>query len=461
MSGGSQFIVRGGRPLRGRVRVPGDKSIGHRALLFGALARGPSTIEGFSGGEDNLSTAACLRSMGVSIRVEGERVQVEGAGLRGLRMPRDVLDCGNSGTTMRLLAGLLSAQRFGSRLIGDESLQKRPMGRVVRPLRARGAYIAGLTPEGKQATGDDPEQKVLPPLSIAPLVEGEQLAGIEYDMPIASAQVKSCLLLSGLYAGGPTVLKEPYVSRDHTERMMLALGVPLQTMGTMVYLDPAEDWTGGWDGFDWRVPGDLSSAAFPLVAALALPGSNVLLEGVGINPTRTGLLDHFRLMRAEVGSEPKPDGAGNEPTADLRVVSTRRPRPSLVGGELLVRMIDEVPAACALAAAASGTTEIRDAAELRVKESDRIAEMARVLDAFGVPCEELDDGLRIQGGGELRPARVQSKGDHRIAMAAAMLALQVTEGESVIEDVDCVATSFPRFVETFRQLGADIEERTE
>ncbi len=397
--------------------------------------------------------------MGVDVQVDGDRVAVRGVGLRGLRMPRDVLDCGNSGTTMRLMAGLLSAQRFGSRMVGDASLTRRPMGRIVRPLRARGAYIAGLDPQGKQATGEDPEQKVLPPLSIAPLIEGEQLAGIEYDMPVASAQVKSCMLLSGLYAAGPTALNEPHLSRDHTERMMLSLGVPLQTMGTMVFLDPNDDeWSGGWDGFDWTVPGDISSAAFPLVAALALPGSRVTLEGVGVNPTRTGILDHFRLMGAEVSRVPKPDGAGGEPTADVAVESSRRPRKSLVGGELLVRMIDEVPAVCALAAAAPGVTEIRDAAELRVKESDRIAEMAKVLGAFGVACEELEDGMRITGGGPLRPARVTSHGDHRIAMASAVLAMQVEEGESVIEDVDCVATSFPAFADTFRSLGADITE---
>ena len=452
------LVIRGSGPLRGRIHVPGDKSIGHRALIFAALARGKSTITGFSGGEDNLATAGCFRAMGVPIAVEGETVRVEGVGLRGLRMPREVLDCGNSGTTMRLMAGLLSAQRFGSRMVGDESLTKRPMGRIVRPLRARGAYIAGLTPGGKQATGEDPEQKVLPPLSIAPLVEGERLAGIEYDMPVASAQVKSCMLLSGLYAAGPTALNEPHLSRDHTERMMMELGVPLETMGTMVYLDPRADWSGGWDGVEWRVPGDLSSAAFPLVAALALPGSALVVEGVGVNPTRTGLLDHFRLMGAEVRQVPKPEGAGGEPTADLEVRSSRKPRASMIAGELLVRMIDEVPAACALAAAAPGTTAIRDAAELRVKESDRIAEMARVLTAFGVPNEELADGLLVHGGGPLTPAEVESRGDHRIAMAAAVLAMQVGEGESIIHDVECVATSFPGFAETFRALGADIHE---
>ncbi|MAQ19610.1 MAG: 3-phosphoshikimate 1-carboxyvinyltransferase, partial [Sandaracinus sp.] len=255
----SRFTVRGRGPLRGTVKVPGDKSIGHRSLLFAALARGASTIAGFSGGEDNLSTAACLRAMGVDVQVDGDRVAVRGVGLRGLRMPRDVLDCGNSGTTMRLMAGLLSAQRFGSRMVGDASLTRRPMGRIVRPLRARGAYIAGLDPQGKQATGEDPEQKVLPPLSIAPLIEGEQLAGIEYDMPVASAQVKSCMLLSGLYAAGPTALNEPHLSRDHTERMMLSLGVPLQTMGTMVFLDPNDGECSGLSvASDFLIPRDAS-----------------------------------------------------------------------------------------------------------------------------------------------------------------------------------------------------------
>jgi len=444
----SRIVVRRAGPLRGRAEVPGDKSIGHRAILFAALARGRSTIRGLSGGEDNRSTAQVFREMGVAIEEEGDTALVDGVGLRGLRMPKGVLDCGNSGTTMRLVSGILAAQRFGTRMVGDASLTRRPMGRIVGPLRARGAHIAGTSKEGSD--------EHFPPLSVAPLVEGEALAGLEYDMPIASAQVKSCLLLSGLYADGPTALREPVISRDHTERMMLSLGVPLRTEGSMVALDP-RGWDGGWEPFEWRVPGDLSSAAFLLCATHLVEGSSLVLEGVGTNPTRTGLLDLLRLLGAGVTHVPKEDGAGGEPRADLHV-ETARLRGTTLGGELLVRMIDEVPAACALAVAATGTTTIRDARELRVKESDRIAAMARVLTAFGVTCRELEDGLVIEGGARLRGCTVESRGDHRIAMAAAILGL-AAEGETIIEDTACVATSFPSFVSSLSELGADIEER--
>ncbi|MCA9582927.1 MAG: 3-phosphoshikimate 1-carboxyvinyltransferase, partial [Myxococcales bacterium] len=276
-------------PLQGAVQVPGDKSIGHRALLFAALAEGPSRITGLSGGLDNRATAEALRAMGVSMTVGEREAAVEGVGLRGLRMASGPLDCGNSGTSMRLLAGLLAAQRFGSTLVGDASLTGRPMRRIVDPLRARGAHIQGE--KGKK------EGECYPPLRIAPLVEGELLLGFEYEMPVASAQVKSALLLSGLYAGAPTALSEPVLSRDHTERMMMALGVPLQTAGPVVRLDPAE-WSGRWDGFEWHVPGDPSSAAFPLAAALAVGGSRVRVEGVCNNPTRTGFLEALRHMGA-------------------------------------------------------------------------------------------------------------------------------------------------------------------
>ncbi len=373
-------------------------------------------------------------------------------------MPQEMLDCGNSGTTMRLLSGLLSGQRFGSRLTGDESLTRRPMQRVVGPLRARGAHIAGTNASSRRAADGE---ECFAPLSIAPLVEGEELLGIEYAMPVASAQVKSCLLLSGLYASGPTLLREPHVSRDHTERMMLALGVPLQTVGSVVELDPRgtekRPWSRGWDPFEWEIPGDLSSAAFVLAAALSRMGSEVIVEGVGVNPTRTGMLDLLRMVGASVVHVPKEDGAGGEPRADLHITARKPVRGTLAGGELIVRMIDEVPAVCALAASASGTTEIRDAAELRVKESDRIAVMAEVLREFGVPCEELADGMRIEGGHELHGARVSSRGDHRIAMAAVVLGMQAS-GVTHVEDVDCVATSFPGFASTMRSLGVDVVE---
>lgn len=443
-----RYRVRKSGPLRGTVRVPGDKSIGHRSLIFGALGRGVSRITGLSEGLDNAATRQAFRSMGVGVETHDGTTEVHGVGLRGLRMPSNVVDCGNSGTTMRLLAGLLSGQRFGTRMVGDASLTRRPMGRVIHPLRARGAHIAGTA-------GDKPDE-LYPPISIAPLVEGEALQGIEYAMPVASAQVKSALLLSGLYAEGPTILEEPVLSRDHTERMMLSLGVPLQTAGSSVALDPNADWSEGWEPFEWHVPGDPSSAAFPLLAAAMVPGSQVSVEDVCVNPTRTGLFDWLRLVGADITHRPSGHGAGDEPMAEIEVAH-RGIRGSLAGGEIIVRMIDEIPAVCALAATARGETEIRDAAELRVKESDRIATMAQVLKSFGVPCEELPDGLIVRGGAELHGATVDSRGDHRIAMSAALLGL-LAEGETRIDGAEAVDTSFPGFVELFRSLGADIAE---
>jgi len=432
--------------------VPGDKSIGHRSLLFGALAEGTSTVRGLSGGLDNQATSDAMVAMGAKIEPAEDlgsgAVRIEGVGLRGLSMAQGPIDCGNSGTSMRLLAGLLSAQKFGTRLVGDESLTGRPMMRIVGPLRARGAHIAGVS--GKK------EGETYPPLSIAPLLEDEVLRGIEYDMPVASAQVKSALLLSGLYAGGPTALKEPTLSRDHTERMLVALGVPLETVGPMVMFDPAK-FRGGWHAFDWTVPGDLSSAAFLIVASQVVPGSEMRLRGVGINPTRSGILDALRPMGAQASVEWKDAGAGDEPTGDISLRYTQL-RGGLVGGEMLTRMIDEVPAFCAAAAVAKGRTEIRDAHELRVKESDRLDAMSSVLRAFGVEHTELDDGLIIEGSGGAPlagGARVASRGDHRIAMAAAILGL-AADGETTVDDVGCVDTSFPGFAELLTKLGADV-----
>jgi 3-phosphoshikimate 1-carboxyvinyltransferase len=430
------------------VRVPGDKSIGHRSLIFAALGRGASRVTGLSEGLDNRATADAFRAMGVAVEVGSEATDVHGVGLRGLRMPTTVLDCGNSGTTMRLLSGLLSGQRFGARLVGDESLTRRPMGRIIEPLRARGAHIAGTA-------GPKPNE-LYPPISIAPLVEGESLRGIEYDMPVASAQVKSAMLLSGLYASGVTAVQEPVLSRDHTERMMLALGIPLETAGSSVVLDPSAEWSGGWDPFEWHVPGDTSSAAFPIVAAAMVAGSQVSVEDVCVNPTRTGIFDWLRVIGANAAHRPSGHGAGDEPMAEISITHAST-RGAVAGGELIVRMIDEIPAVCALAAVANGVTEIRDAAELRIKESDRIATMAKVLGAFGVLCEELPDGMIITGGAPLHAAHIESRGDHRIAMASALLGL-VAEGESIIDGAGAVDTSFPGFVSLMRSLGAPIEE---
>jgi 3-phosphoshikimate 1-carboxyvinyltransferase len=435
-------------PLVGGVPVPSDKSIGHRALLFGALANGVSKIRGFSRGEDNVSTARAMAAMGAEITdVSETELSVKGTGLFGLREPDGPLDCGNSGTTMRLLAGLLAAQPFKTTLIGDETLCRRPMMRVVGPLRARGAIIEGKPHPSKA-------DNVTAPLVIGPLPEGTHLGELEYESPVASAQVKSAILLSGLYAHGVTRFREPSLSRDHTERMLLAMGAPLRTVGPVVELDPA-GWKGVLEPIDVDIPGDVSAAAFLLVAAAISEGSRVTVRGVGTNPTRTGVLEILRDMGA--GLEIVARGEqGGEPVAEITAWHTPL-RAGRVGGETVPRAIDEIPIVCALAARAEGETVITDAEELRVKESDRIATMAVVLEAFGVDCDERPDGLVIRGRKTaLAPAEVDSKGDHRIAMTAAVLALHAS-GPTRIKDCDCIATSFPRFVGTMRALGAKID----
>jgi 3-phosphoshikimate 1-carboxyvinyltransferase len=436
------------QPLVGSVPVPSDKSIGHRALLLGALCQGDSRISGFSHGEDNVSTASCLRAMGVLIAETGaEELVVTGVGLDGLKAPTRDLDCGNSGTTMRLLCGILAAQPFRSTLVGDETLSRRPMMRVAAPLRARGATIEGRPHPTRP--GD-----IVAPLVVGPLPEGPGLAPLDHDSPVASAQVKSAVLLSGLYAAGVTRLREPTVSRDHTERMLSALGVPVRTLGPVVEIDPA-GWSRRMPAFDVTIPGDISAAAFLLIAAQIVPGSRVTARGVGTNPTRTGILEIARDMGAGLAVEAHGERSG-EPVADLHAWSSSM-RAIAIGGETVPRAIDEIPIACALAARAHGTTRIRNAEELRHKESDRIATMAVVLRAFGVKCEEHPDGLDVEGvEGPLKPADVDSKGDHRIAMASAVLAL-VGRGPSRIRDAACIATSYPKFVATLRALGAKVD----
>ncbi len=438
-------------PLRGSVPVPSDKSIGHRALLFGGIADGLTRIRDFSRGEDNLSTASAMRAMGIRIDdISPTEVHVHGKGIFGLQAPTADLDCGNSGTTMRLLCGVLAAQNFSSVLVGDASLSKRPMNRIAVPLRSRGARITGA-PHAKK------EGEITAPLRIEALPEGTFLTGLEYESPVSSAQVKSAMLLSGLYAHGTTYVREPYVSRDHSERMLQAIGAPLRTMGPIVELDPS-----GWDGklapLDVDLPGDISAAAFLLVAGTIIEGSELMVRFVGTNPTRTGILDMLRDMGAPVQLDPLGDRAG-EPIANL-VVGYAGLNGRLFGGETVARAIDEVPILCALAARATGTTIIRDAKELRVKESDRIATMAKVLRAFGVTCQEREDGLEIEGTDKpLSACQVNCEHDHRIAMTAAVLGL-LADGPTIIEGAEVIATSFPKFVATLRALGqrVDVEE---
>lgn len=437
------------QPLVGSIPVPPDKSISHRALLLGGLASGRSRVRGGVLGGDNRATLAALQAMGVRIEepAPGE-VILDGVGLLGLQAPAGPLDCGNSGTTMRLLAGVLAAQRFAARLIGDASLSGRPMERVARPLRLRGARIEGRP---------DPRRigEITAPLDVGPLPAPHVLSSLEYALPAPSAQVKSALLLSGLYADGPTYVREPIVSRDHTERMLRALGVPLRSVGPMVELDPSR-WSGELSPLDLEVPGDFSAAAFLIAAAQLVGGSQITARRVGVNPTRTGLLDALRDMGARFEIESRGDALG-EPIGDIHAgaanLSGRQ-----TGGEVAARAIDELPILLAVGARARGVTEVRDAAELRVKESDRIAVMATTLRAFGLQCEERPDGLAVEGRPDapLDAADVESHGDHRIAMSAAVLGL-VAAGPTRVRGVSCVATSFPRFVGTLRALGARIE----
>ena len=436
-------------PLRGSVPVPSDKSIGHRALILASLARGRSEIRGFSYGEDNVATLAAFRAMGIGIDDDQKgTVRPEGRGLYGLSAPAGPIDCGNSGTSMRLLCGVLSGQPFAARLVGDASLSRRPMRRVAEPLRMRGARVEGK-PHPTHAG------EITPPLEVGPLEAGTRLGPLEYALPVASAQVKSALLLSGLYASGPTLLSEPVVSRDHTERMLDALGIPIDAAGSHLKLHPPAS-RDALAGFEIDLPGDISAAAFVLAAGLLVEDSVVTTRRTGLNPTRGGFVEAVRQLGGRIAARPE-GGALGEPcgevTAAFSVLTGR-----LLGGELVTRAIDEIPILAALGARARGTTRFVDVGELRVKESDRIATMVATLRAFGVTAEEADDGFAVEGRpeGRLRPARVASHGDHRIAMAAAVLGL-VAEGVTEIDDVDCIATSFPRFVGTLGALGARIE----
>ena len=435
-------------PLKGSVPLPSDKSIGHRALILASLSRGRCELTGFSAGADNRSTLTAFRQLGVAIEEpDPGSVIVHGVGLQGLAAPAEPIDCGNSGTTMRLLTGVLGAQPFATRLVGDASLSRRPMMRIAKPLRARGAKIEGR-PHPK---ADD----ITAPLEVAGIANGQRLTELSYASPISSAQVKSAVLLSGLFAGGPTHFSEPLVSRDHTERMLDALGVPIDTVGPMIALHPPAR-ANALSEFSMRIPGDVSAAAFPLAAALIVEGSHVSTRHTLLNPTRTGVLDIMSSMGGEVRNRPDGQVLGEgfgEVSAQFGGLSA-----ASIGGELALRAIDEIPIACALAARANGETRFSDIGELRVKESDRIAAMVDTLTAFGVEAAATSDGLTVVGvpDAPLRAARIDSCGDHRIAMTAAVLAL-VADGPTEIDDVDCIATSFPRFVGTMRALGAEVE----
>ena len=432
------------RPLSGTITIPGDKSIGHRALLFSLLSATPVRVLGLGDGADNGRSAKAISALGARITRDGNALVIAGTGLDGMRAPASAIDCGNSGTTIRLLCGLLAGQRFATTLVGDDSLSKRPMRRVIEPLAKMGAKIAG------QGSGAD----VTPPLVIGP-VSGP-LSPLHYTLPMASAQVKTAILLAALAADGETSVIEPGPSRDHSERMLAYLGAPLTTSGRVTVID-----TSGWDrrlaGAGFEVPADPSSAAFLVIAALVAGAHEVRLPEVCVNPTRIGFLDAIAAMGAEVTLENRRD-AGPEPVADL-VVRGAAPelRATEIAGDLAVRSIDELPVLAVLAARARGTTTIRDADELRVKESDRIASTCAMLRAFGISCEERKDGFSVEGRPDtpFTPGRVHADGDHRIAMAAAIAGL-VASGTTIVDDADNVATSYPGFAAALRTLGATI-----
>ncbi len=422
-------VVRSPRYLRGELRVPGDKSITHRAFLFNAMARGEARVRGYSTSEDCAATLRCLRALGVTAMEEGPAcMRIEGRDRR-FAAPAGVLDAANSGTTMRLMAGLLAAQPFRSVITGDASLRSRPMDRVIEPLRRMGARIRG-------AQGD----------SRAPLeIEGGPLRGIRYRLPVASAQVKSAILIAGLFAQGETVVEEPEPTRDHTERMLRAMGADVRVDGTAVAVRNS-----GLKAVDVAVPGDLSSAAYWLVAAALHPDADVLVRGVCVNPTRTGILDALTEMGVRVSLENE-RMTGGEPVADLRVRSSEL-RGITVAGAMVPRLIDELPLVAVAGAVASGVTEIRDAAELRVKESDRIATMAAGLRRLGATVEERPDGMIVRGGGKLAGAHCESHGDHRVAMSLAVAGL-VALGSTEIQGAEAVDKSYRGFWEELERLA--------
>jgi 3-phosphoshikimate 1-carboxyvinyltransferase len=423
-------IVHPAKRLRGTLAVPGDKSISHRAAIFNALADGEALIENFLPGDDCLSTLRVLRALGIDCHLTRTTLRVGGSGQGGLREPSGVLDCGNSGTTMRLMSGLLAGQLFFSVLDGDESLRTRPMARVVEPLRAMGARIDGRD-DGRLA-----------PLAI----RGGALKGIRYRTTVASAQVKSAVLLAGLFALGETVVEEPAATRDHTERMLAAMGARIAGEGPAVRIEP-----GPLRPLSMRIANDFSAAAFWIVAACVHPDAELRLTGVGVNPTRTGLLDALRIMGADISVEEE-RVVGGEPVADIVARSSRLERIE-ASGELVLRAVDEIPALAVAAAFARGGTVIRDAQELRVKESDRIATVASQLAALGVRVEERPDGMVIEGGGGLAAGEVRSFRDHRLAMALAAGAL-AGPGDVCIDGAEAASVSYPSFWDDLERVSA-------
>ena len=410
----------------GQIKVPGDKSISHRAVMLGSLANGVTEISGFLKGADCLSTIDCFRKMGIDIDINGENVTVHGNGLRGLKKPDEMLYTGNSGTTTRLLCGILAGQNFDTSITGDASIQKRPMGRVVQPLSMMGAKIEN---------------------EYCPLyITGTKLHGIDYKMPVASAQVKTAIILAGLYADGETVIHEIEKSRDHTELMLSAMGADLTVDDLDITVKPTNDLT----AVNVDVPGDISSAAFFLVLGAIMPNSQITVTNVGINPTRTGIINVLKDMGADITLENVHTSAG-ETVADITVRSSSL-KGTTVGGDIIPRLIDELPIIAVAAVFADGQTVIKDAQELKVKETNRIRAVVDEFNKCGIAITETDDGMIINGGKSIHGADFKTYGDHRMAMSLTVLA-QLADGESTLDDSDCACVSYPTFFDDFYKLG--------
>ena len=415
--------------LSGEISVQGDKSISHRAVILGSIAEGTTRVTNFLPSEDCIRTIKAFEAMGINIEMNRNTLIINGKGLNGLTEPNDVMDMRNSGTSARLLCGLLSGQPFFSVMTGDSSLRRRPMKRIAEPLRMMGAAIWG------RGGGD----------FLPMCIKGSETEGITYKLPVASAQVKSAILFAGLYAKGITSVEEITTSRDHTERMMVYFGINLMRKGSILIVEGGEKPSAK----EVEVPGDISAAAFFMVGASLIEGSEVVIKDVGINPTRTGIIDILRKMGASIEISNQRE-MGAEPAGDIRIKSALL-KGIEIKGDVIPRCVDELPVICIAAAVAEGETVIKDASELRVKESDRIAVMAECLSRVGVEVETYPDGMRIKGGMGLKGTVCNSHGDHRIAMSMAIAGL-ITEGEMTIEDTECINTSFPEFEETLRKL---------
>ncbi len=423
--------LRKAKRLKGEIIPPPDKSISHRAVILSSLAKGKSIVRNFLRAEDTMSTVNAFRKLGVKIEDKGKKIIIEGKGIYALKEPADIIDCGNSGTTMRLLSGVLSGNPFLSVLTGDSSLRSRPMGRVITPLRQMGAEIMAR------------DNDRYPPI----VVRGRKLKAIKYTMPVASAQVKSALLLAGLYADGETEISEPIKSRDHTERMLPSYGAKIKIEGFKIKIKGGQE----LKARNIDVPGDFSSAAFFIAAAILIPDSDITVKGVGINPTRTGLLDVLEAMGADIELTNIRDVSG-EPVADILCKTTSNLKAVKIGGDIIPSLIDEFPILCVLATQAEGVTEIKGAEELRVKESDRIKAMAEGLRKMGAEVKEFKDGLSIKGNANLKGASINSYGDHRIAMAFSIAAL-IAKGKTTINGISSVNISFPGFFEMLKKLS--------